>query len=540
MKYLLVIIAIICLLSTIYAAQLTIAGYDITTENVVVSANDVLAPITTTSAHILGCALKEQNNTVTITNNYTTETLAFTLNSTNAVINGKTTAISVAPVKKSGELLLPLKVLANFLKIEFIQDTKNSVYKLLPSVSVSYASVNAKDVVTITSALPIEYKYGVLTDHHRVYVDVSGTHIPKSTTTQIKGFSMYALRTNQMSSAPPTTRIVADLRESCEPSFVFSNNDRKLTITLSPKVKTVIKSMTLDADDKTEAVTLKVEANKAVTPNVTTDKNKVLVALPVILTATEQANFKKISVKYVKKIDVLENNTLELTMDDNVISTVLSSDSGMPYLLKIEKIDPNAATTTVVSSKPMPTKIKDAVVVIDAGHGGSDSGAVGQNKVYEKTVNLDVALRVEKLLKAKGVTVLMTRTTDKALVLADRPKLGNNSGADLFVSIHCNSCATPNTANGTETYYCTDMSIEFARVMQKNVVDSLGRVDRKHKFGNFLVIRESKMPSVLVEMAYINHSVEESLLNSPDFRQKAAVGISNGVIAYLKACGATE
>ena len=540
MKYLSVLLAVFCLLSSVYAAQLTIAGYDITTENVVVSSSDVLAPIASTAAHILGCALSEQGSTITVTNNYTSDSITFTLNSTIAVINGKKTTLAVAPTKKSGELLLPLKVLADFLKIEFVKDTKNDVYKLLPSVNVSYGSANAKDVITITSSLPIEYKCGVLADPHRVYVDVYGTYISKSANTSVKGFTMSALRTNQMNSAPYITRVVADLKESCEPSFVFSDYDRKLVITLAPRVKTVIKSIQFNVDNAADFITLKIETNKINAPVLSVNKDKILIPLPALLTSTEQENLKKLAIRHVKKLDVLENHIIELTMDIDVICTVLSGANDIPYVLKIEKIDPTVAVENIVSRRPMPAKIKDAVVVIDAGHGGSDSGAVGSNKVYEKAVNLDVALRVEKLLKAKGITVLMTRTTDKALVLADRPKLGNNNGADLFVSIHCNSCATPNTASGTETYYCTDMSVDFARIMQQNVVAATGRNDRKHKFGNFLVIRESIMPSVLVEMAYINHSTEEALLNSPDFRQKTAVGISNGVIAYLKACGVSE
>ena len=538
MRHLLVLFAIICLLSSSYAAQLTIASYDITTENIVISGQDVLAPITSPAAHVLGYSLKEQNNTVTITNNDNAkEVMILTINSRDVSINGKKETLSTAPIKKDNELLLPLAALAGFMKMEFVQDKKKEVYQLLPTVNASYSSYNAKDIIIITSSLPIEYKFGVLTGHHRVYVDIYGSYIKKSSTTPIKGHSIYALRTNQFTDSPPVTRIVADLKEACEPTFRFEDNKRKLIITLEPKIKTSITSISFDADNELNTTTLKIESNKTLTPNITLDKGKLLLPLPKILTANELENVKKLSAKHIKKIDVIGNNTLEMTLDTDVIHTVISEST--TFLLRFEKIDPNAVVTAQ-TRRPMPTKIKDAIVVIDAGHGGGDSGAVGQNKTYEKNINLDVALRTEKLLKAKGITVLMTRTTDKALVLGDRPKLGNGNSADLFVSIHCNSCPTVNTANGTETYYYTDMSIDFAKIMHQNLVATTQRNDRKYRKENYLVIRESIMPSVLVELAYINHSEEEKLLNDADFRQKAAQGICNGIVAYLKACGATE
>jgi len=173
------------------------------------------------------------------------------------------------------------------------------------------------------------------------------------------------------------------------------------------------------------------------------------------------------------------------------------------------------------------SKIK---VFIDAGHGGSDPGTVWYG-FQEKTANIDIALRVKAKLEAGGFYVYMTRTGDIARTLDERVALANASGADIFISIHNNASISP-AANGTETYWCSNGvsgSSQLANFIQTNVVSAAGRVSRGVKTADFRVIKYTKMPAALVECAFVSNQTECSLLKTPEFREKLASGIYQGI-----------
>ncbi|WEG16598.1 N-acetylmuramoyl-L-alanine amidase [Alkalihalophilus pseudofirmus] len=175
-------------------------------------------------------------------------------------------------------------------------------------------------------------------------------------------------------------------------------------------------------------------------------------------------------------------------------------------------------------------------IVIDPGHGGSDPGAVG-NGLQEKEIALDVAQRAEKLLLAAGAHVIMTRDTDVYPTLSDRVKVANDANADLFISIHANS-ATATSANGTETYwdatYASAGSEKLAHAIHGHLIDKLGTRDRGVKTAGFQVIKQARMPSVLLELAFISNSQDAAKLKTNSFRQGSAEAILEGVVDYYK------
>lgn len=174
------------------------------------------------------------------------------------------------------------------------------------------------------------------------------------------------------------------------------------------------------------------------------------------------------------------------------------------------------------------------VVVLDPGHGGIDPGAMASG-IVEKTLNLDIALRTKKLLENAGITVIMTRSTDVYVELADRAKIANDSNADIFISIHGNSFNS--IANGTETFwygkYERANSILLANTLQNNVVKTTGIRHRRVAEGNFHVIRETKIPSALVEVGFIDNPSDAAKLKQSKYKQLAAQGILNGVLEYF-------
>ncbi len=192
---------------------------------------------------------------------------------------------------------------------------------------------------------------------------------------------------------------------------------------------------------------------------------------------------------------------------------------------------------------PQPVMIANRVV-IDPGHGGHDPGAIGYSGSYEKEVNLKVAKKAAEILRAAGFEVMLTREDDSYLSLTDRVDFANSSQAAAFVSIHCNGSYDPET-NGTEVYYYIDEGdpvvvaqaaerARFAQIMQNNLLTSLGRKDngvRDNK--NFIVIRYTQIPAILVEIAYLTNLGEEVLLNDPPFQDQAAQAIASGIMEYL-------
>jgi N-acetylmuramoyl-L-alanine amidase/PKD repeat protein len=174
-------------------------------------------------------------------------------------------------------------------------------------------------------------------------------------------------------------------------------------------------------------------------------------------------------------------------------------------------------------------------VYIDAGHGGSDPGAIGFG-LNEKDANLDIALRLKSKLEANGFIVVMTRTNDSYSTLDERVNKANSSGADIFLSIH-NNAALSQYAHGTETYWCSNGvsgSNQFANLVQNNLVSQIGRANRGVKTANFRVIKYTQMVAALVECAFVSNPTESDLLKTADFREKCSVGLFNAIVAFSK------
>ena len=177
-------------------------------------------------------------------------------------------------------------------------------------------------------------------------------------------------------------------------------------------------------------------------------------------------------------------------------------------------------------------------IFIDAGHGGSDSGAVG-NGLQEKNLTLDICKRIAAGLKAyENVTVIMSRTDDSFPSLADRTKQANNANADLLLSVHINSGAA--TARGFESYTYSGTSgstIAYQNVMHLEIFNgaykATGVPDRGKKQANFHMLRESKMKAILTENLFISNAADAKLLADADFRQKIAQGHINGLEKFL-------
>lgn len=193
------------------------------------------------------------------------------------------------------------------------------------------------------------------------------------------------------------------------------------------------------------------------------------------------------------------------------------------------------------------TGLKDKVIVIDAGHGGNDAGAIGPTGVMEKSVTLRVALELEKLLEDEGAVVIMTRTTDKTVSpkgskasdieeLQARCDVANSAKADIFISIHADSFTNPAAKGSTGYYYAkgeTDRGRRLADAIRRGLCEQIKTPSRGTKPCNFYVVRHTDMPATLLELAFISNPEEEKLLDSEEGIKKAAQGILDGIEDYF-------
>ncbi|MDD5255601.1 MAG: N-acetylmuramoyl-L-alanine amidase [Candidatus Omnitrophica bacterium] len=254
----------------------------------------------------------------------------------------------------------------------------------------------------------------------------------------------------------------------------------------------------------------------------------------------------------------------------------------VPYQFKEKILDSLRYPSTAPGSAVFPIKIKK--VVIDAGHGGQDPGAIGKTGLQEKDVNLDIAKRLAGLLREKGITVVLTRSNDTFVALSRRVSIANNANADLFISIHSNANRV-RSLKGFEVYYLTsgvsdvrralnaakysspgqyrecmaensltlrtilwDMlysssraeSVALARAICRKIGGNLDLEVLGIKGANFYVLRGAAMPAVLVEIGFVSNRNEERLLKNGFYRQQLAEAIAEGTIDYSRAYAMTE
>ena len=259
-----------------------------------------------------------------------------------------------------------------------------------------------------------------------------------------------------------------------------------------------------------------------------------------------------------------------------------------PRAKNSKKTTKTTATTAPPAHEAAPTSMGDRSltrtlglklgrIVVDAGHGGHDTGTIGPNGVMEKDVVLDVALRLGRLLETRmGADVIYTRDDDTFIPLETRTAIANEHQADLFVSIHANSSSDP-TARGVETYYLNftsnpdalevaarenavsqksifelqdlvkkitlkdkiEESRELAIDVQESLYGGLGSRrstlrDRGVKKAPFVVLIGANMPSILAEISFVSNPIDEAKMDTPDYREKIAESLYKGIAKYAE------
>lgn len=292
------------------------------------------------------------------------------------------------------------------------------------------------------------------------------------------------------------------------------------------------------------------------------------------------------SVKWVKAFQFEKSAQLSLRLRKPFVKFThgLKRD---PYRIQVSLIQTLSYGDTAKSLSPNTSnrgqKLPDDpidVIVIDPGHGGPDSGAVGRKGLAEKNVTLDIARRLRELLQVEeGLKVVLTRETDVLVPLEERTRIANQSNADLFISIHTNA-SRKTSPRGSETFFLSSAktdearavaalenssirferpestggnfddldfilmdliqsehlreSQDFAAIIQKRLKTTLSIPSRGVSQAGFVVLNEAYMPAVLVETAFISNKKEESLLKRESFRQKVAQALYESIKEFVR------
>lgn len=189
------------------------------------------------------------------------------------------------------------------------------------------------------------------------------------------------------------------------------------------------------------------------------------------------------------------------------------------------------------------------IIVLDAGHGGPDGGAVGGNEIIEKNITLEITKKVQDYLQEQGALVILTRDEDEDLASEDtkgyskrktedlqkRVTLINQSGTDLFVSIHLNAIPVSNSS-GAQTFYTRSLveNERVAKFIQAELRTSLENTTRSAKtISNVYLLKYAKAPGALVEAGFLSNVNERYLLNSEKYQQKVAAAVYRGILRYF-------
>ncbi|MDP4134245.1 MAG: N-acetylmuramoyl-L-alanine amidase family protein [Bacillota bacterium] len=236
-----------------------------------------------------------------------------------------------------------------------------------------------------------------------------------------------------------------------------------------------------------------------------------------------------------------------ITINDSIINTVEIKSNYINIKLKEENVKYSITGNKILltsTQKPKNDVITDktgGIVVLDAGHGGSDPGALGRDKdgkliANEKDINLAVTLKVYGILKQKGINVSLTRNEDVYVDLVKRADMANDLKATLFVSIHNNSISDPEYKGSMVLYSLTSLG---GKALANNILEDIckeaGTLNRGLRNGtNMAVIRHTTMPAVIVECGFLTNDDELNNLRNASFEEKLAKGIADGIIKTLK------
>lgn len=542
------IVAVICMAALPLSARadtLLVAGQEVPCPSpLVVESGQILAPLLPGLQH-LGCKVERDGDRIAITGPRGTEVTA-RIGQNRLNVDGMEQNLP-APVRQvAGEPFLPVRPLADAFGWAIRWQPESRRLAVHGTVtSVKYDALADRQRVTVSATAPFDFSVGRLTEPERVYVDLMNidSQGPEVSLPVNEG-RLLSVRAAQNSTDPDLVRVVLDVEEGTEVRPVAADEGCTLYLDLPAQVPAgaglaTILSVAIGPyrEGMAEVVVTTSSSVNATETSSTDDKGRPQLAIA-IENVLPGSTMPEVSGTHplIRRAS-LEAGPVSASGRGSAVLTLALATS-VPHVMLVEPTGLRVLLGKV--------SLSSLVVVVDPGHGGRQSGATGPSGLQEKEVNLDVALRLKRILEARGAVAILTRETDDSLTTVppgDRARLAtelrtraaaaNDNNADLFISVHCNSSDSVNSLSGTQTYWNTPWSEPLARALHAKLLQGLKRKDSGIRTANFIVIKDTSCPSALVELAYINNQEEEALLGSPRFRQQCAEAIVEGIENYL-------
>ncbi|RKD28987.1 N-acetylmuramoyl-L-alanine amidase family protein [Thermohalobacter berrensis] len=427
-------------------------------------------------------------------------------------------------------------------KIKYINDKKLEISFLNKVEDIELEKVDRKDAIVINTSKVPDYNVLRLSNPDRIVLDLMDSILAtEKNKYDVETEYLKGIRTSQFmpdglySNKEKIVRIVLDIKEKEEkPNLIAEFDKDKIILFVDDKV---LDEMDYDVEDL--EANLEIDATRRTSYDVeyNEDKRIITVKLPDRRTRIEDGLL-------VINDDFINNIKVEEIDDDKVIKIKLQKN--VKYEIESRDRDDEVEFSFVkekIEEKEEDSKYSDKVIVIDPGHGGKDPGTHGYvTKVKEKYLNLKVALKLNEKLKELGFKTVLTRESDKFVDLYERADIANAADGDLFVSIHFNA-HPKRDVSGIQTFYCpayeselkTEDNFPFAEAIHLALLEELKREDRDIiRKPEFVVVRETKMPAVLVELGFLTNEEEEMLAVTDSYQDRAAQAIVNGIIKYLE------
>lgn len=409
------------------------------------------------------------------------------------------------------------------------------------------ATLDEQGALSIETSFSVKWRAFPLNDPPRWVIDLQGCTLPDQPPT-VTGAYAKVSSTRVAQFDPNTVRIVLELNAPTE--LNAEGLDSRWQISLEQPTQVAEQPLT-DPDPSTSATsTFQI-------PHIERTPEGVRLQLPVPPNTRPRILFLEDPLRILVEVPGMLEETFEQVVNDEGLFLralrAIPAENGLVRLvLELSRsvsvnLLPGAENLTINLRLPRNAggSLKQKIIVIDPGHGGSQTGArwVGSKTVIpEKNITLAIGLIVAEKLAREGASVILTRAEDNTIGLYERTAMANQASAHFFISIHCDSNPRPNSVSGTTIYYHKDNADSRAlgqallnEIVKVSGLPSLGvRSDSTLYQSGLAVLRTSQMPAVLIEVGYLNHATDRAKLIDRRFQERIAEAIVRGLKNYVE------
>lgn len=411
---------------------------------------------------------------------------------------------------------------------------------IINNIEVSKGSTD-KNKLIIRSNKKLSYTTQYIERENKLVVDLIGSKLEINSKGDAPGIInindnlIKQVRYSQFSSNPYITRLVIDLKKYQEPNIIQRSDGTGLSLSFeSQSIGKITK--------ENEGIVIKgAKKGNMRTMRLQNPDRIVMDFLDSTLEGNPYVEY-PYDLGFINKVRVSQFLPDKNYSDSDQIVRIVLDIKGQiknPNI-KIESLgDDIIIYPEKISEEDIDYKTRDRLIVIDAGHGGKDPGASSVTKKKEKDFNLTVSKKFNEKLKALGYNTIMTRDTDVFIDLYERTRIANNNNADIFVSIHANAFSNNSSIEGIEVLHypssTSDSKHSLHQIMLDELLKGTGAKSRGTiKRPKLVVLRETKMPAVLVEAGFLTNPKEEKLLFTDSYQNIIVDSMVKGVEKYFE------